>query len=197
MSRIRSDKFSEEYRKYIISIKFNKVKHYTLWWTSMQDDNDYILVSDLNQILYGSSIVALKNYLKDNIKRLPDSENLNLWLEKHSYIRSYTTYDFDLILTLLKKQNFSLANCTKPEICDLLDFRNLFSDYVIQINSQKYLKILDNKVQHIFFDFACAHCLWSNDFENRILLNDFNNVKFKKEFLGNIDFFSDNLVQVK
>lgn len=193
---IISDKISERYRKYIIGIKYTGNLFYILWGTSKEGD-DYFAVNEGNKIIYSLSINDLKFFLNKNILNQVDPDLLGLWLKNHKSENSYNIYDLDHIVFMLNNQNFSLLNCTTVELKGLLNFRNLFSDYIYQIDSKKYLKVLKSRNQAHFFNYANAHCLWLNDYKNTKLKNTFNNEKFKIEFIQYIDFFMSSFVLVK
>ncbi|MBK8387795.1 MAG: hypothetical protein IPL23_00245 [Saprospiraceae bacterium] len=185
---IISDKISERYRKYIIGIKYKGNLRYILW-SSSKEGEDYFAVNERKKIIYSVSINDLKFFLNKNISNQVDPDLLFLWLKNHKSQNSYNIYDLDHILFILNNQNFNLSNCTTDELNELLDFRNLFSDYVYQIDSKKYLKILKSRNQAQFFNYANAHCLWLNDHKNTRLKDTFNHENFTNEFIKCIDFF--------
>lgn len=163
INNMKEDFVSEAYQKYIISFLYKGNRLYTLWGTDkFNEDIDYLLINDNNIIITFRSIKKLKDYLNQNIKSQIDRENLKLWLDKNECNRSYATYNIDLIESVLKQEH-NIITCSKVEIGELLNFRNLCFDYFTQIKDSNSLKLLYSDKMKLFFEYANSMITWHND----------------------------------
>ncbi|WP_153847054.1 hypothetical protein [Sphingobacterium paramultivorum] len=162
--KIRSDKVSEKYRKYINKILLPGNKYcYILWGTDLDnEDFDYLLLNENKEIIAFKKIKDLLSFVKNTTIDIPDARRMKRWGELYKSNRSYSTYDLRFLLEILiEDYDAEFYVKEKSRALEIIDFYNLFSDYSNQSVNRKMLKLQKNKNLNLFIDYLYMYCFWS------------------------------------
>lgn len=193
--------YSEEYRKYLVSYIIGNEKFLSVWGTDMSDnEEDKLCIDQKGQILSFRRVEILKDYLIKNKNYLFDIENFMKWLEHVSNLNPYAIYDLDL----LGKECMSLGSFldfNRELGLQMLDFINLFQDYIYQINSNELKGHAENSQILLVKEYVYTNFFWNSseeelNFIDNELSKKFNLKLFKKKFLGLIKLFEDKMTRI-
>ncbi|MEO7174280.1 MAG: hypothetical protein ABIV51_00610 [Saprospiraceae bacterium] len=158
------DNISEQFRKYIIEIKFNNQSNFMLWGTDMVDEDEIDkILSFEGSILLFSSINQIQTYVKSNLKSIFDSENLHQWARKMRVRKPYATYDLDQLKSIISDEDFTINHFDKKKAFEFIDFYNLFGDYAHQTKDEEAHHLMQEKNTKLFFDFAYNSFFWKSN----------------------------------
>ncbi|RYD98900.1 MAG: hypothetical protein EOP54_06130 [Sphingobacteriales bacterium] len=86
-----------------------------------------------------------------------------VWVSTYNANIAYTSYDMDLLISMMEKSDKQGENYTREEAWEITSFCSLFSDYAYQLNREELLRLYQDKDLHIFIDWVNAQYPWRPD----------------------------------
>lgn len=148
-------KASEEYRKYLIELKFDNSNAYTVWGTDMADKEvDKLLVNN-GKVMALKKIEQAELVFKDINTPFLDEMNFRKWVEHEDLSAIYSVNN----LILLSKFKLSFLNDKSTSLEVLADI-NLIQDFAIQVDHSSLLSIFDQSIMVNLKDFIYNNHFW-------------------------------------
>jgi hypothetical protein len=166
--KVNTDKISEQFRKYVIELILSEnQKVFTLWGTDLSnEDFDYLLLDQQQKILAFPKIQNLIDSLKLNSVTI-DNQNTQKWAHQFKNDEAYVTYDLIKVQKLISRLVLDLEIFTKDDVLCIINFYDLFTDYVSQTKIEDGLKLIDDANRFSFFDLIEDILIWKSDKSQR------------------------------
>lgn len=194
--KVNTDKISEQFRKYVIELILSESqKVFTLWGTDLSnEDFDYLLLDQKQKILAFPKIQNLLDFLESNSVTI-DNQNTQKWASQFKNSEPYTTYDLIKVENLISEPVLELEVFTKDDLICIVNFYNLFSDYVYQTKIEEGLKLIDDTNKFPFFDLIDDILIWKSDESQRSKPDVGNNQAevFVKNYKKMLTLFTANI----
>lgn len=145
---------SEEYRKYLIELRFKEKRYYTVWGTDMTEEIDKMLVQDKKLIVF-NSLQDIVGKLERIDSPYTDKENFKAWVRQENLSEVYNTNSLDLLAGLQLK---TLSDRT--DALEIINCINLIQDFSIQVNNPLIGPFFDDPLMVSLKDFIYDHYFW-------------------------------------